>query len=69
METYTQDISLKADHTATYKEYSETKTESFTRSGSGYVKGGGEREEKDKKGNEALVIFCPTLTAHHRREG
>lgn len=38
MEKYTQDISLRADGTATYKEFSETKTESFTRSGNGYEK-------------------------------
>jgi hypothetical protein len=37
METYTQEISLNADHSASYKEFNETKTEKFTRWGNGYV--------------------------------
>ena len=34
-EKYTQDVSLRANGTASYHEYSETRTESFTRSGEG----------------------------------
>lgn len=34
-EKYSQDVSLRADGTASYREYSETRTESFTRSGEG----------------------------------
>ncbi|PRP88646.1 hypothetical protein PROFUN_02742 [Planoprotostelium fungivorum] len=35
IEKYTQDVSLRADGTASYSEYNETRTESFTRSGDG----------------------------------